>query len=170
MTLALRIIKKKNWYNSSAYDWLDESEFLADALQDLKTEDNNLSIWLIEEGDDTTLRRVIAGLTARRDHIVNFDYCVIDFTVIDALKIRYKRSDGDGNDHLANKKWHFDLIQLSGNKIWGLAEYIRKNPDARHRINDKSVLKILIDAVNAGNINQDDLGESIVKKIQSEIK
>lgn len=58
-------------------DWLDEDDAQADALSSLRTKDNRLSVWRIDD-DRGNLRRVVAALAAGRDFLDKLDYAVID--------------------------------------------------------------------------------------------
>ncbi len=45
MPLFLRKIRKAKWYKINGAAWLPAGEFQADALSDLGTKDNTLSVW-----------------------------------------------------------------------------------------------------------------------------
>ena len=53
-------------------DWLAGDEVQADALVDLSTKDNELSVWLIEN-DKSNLEHVVTALAANCNTISNLD-------------------------------------------------------------------------------------------------
>ncbi len=90
MGLVLRKIKKAKWYKHEAIPWLKEGELQADALADLKTTDNNLSFWIVED-DRSNLDRIITALAANCQYVTNIDFVLLKQSVFDKLKIRYKK-------------------------------------------------------------------------------
>lgn len=57
------------------------------ALSSLRTKDNRLSVWRIDE-DRGNLHRVVAALAAGRDFLDKLDYAVIDLQALDSLGIQ----------------------------------------------------------------------------------
>jgi hypothetical protein len=78
MPLILRKIRKARWYqyDRSDFPWLLEEDIPADPLGDLATNDNELSVWQIND-DKSNLPRVAAALAANCDDISNLDYALI---------------------------------------------------------------------------------------------
>lgn len=48
MALVLRKIRKSKWYKSGSVPWLEEGDLRADALSDLATKGNKLSVYLVD--------------------------------------------------------------------------------------------------------------------------
>ena len=64
MSHFLIMIKKRNW-DRIPLPWLAENDLPADPIGDLKTSNNSLSLWHIEE-DESNLERVVLGLIVNR--------------------------------------------------------------------------------------------------------
>ena len=63
MPCILRQIRKAKWYKHPNVPWLNEGELQADALADLITKDNTLSVWMLE--DETFVERAATALGMR---------------------------------------------------------------------------------------------------------
>jgi hypothetical protein len=74
MPLMLRKIRKARWYqhNQADFPWLLDEDIPADPLGDLVTNDNELSVWQIND-DKSNLHRIAAALAANSDDISNLD-------------------------------------------------------------------------------------------------
>lgn len=163
MGLVLRKIKKAKWYKHKAIPWLKEGELQADALADLKTTDNNLSFWIVED-DKSNLDRIITALAAKCQYVTNIDFVLLEQSVFDKLKIRYKKSIGDSHDLEINTKWHIDIIELTASKLYELAKEIQENGEKK-RYNEKKVTKLIIESINTGKISKTNLQEKVLTKI-----
>lgn len=141
--LLLRKIRKAKWYKNPDVPWLSQKELQADALGDIATAANKLSVYLIEE-DKSNLNRVIAALAVQRGNSANFDYALFDLNTIDLLQLEYDRTKGETLDARVND-WHYDLKQLTASKLLELAYTIRGSEISRCR--EKMVLEIIEEAV-----------------------
>lgn len=65
MPTYLRKVRKARWHRNNNVGWLPAGELQADALGDLRTEDNKLSIWRIE-GEDQNIHDIIAAIASKR--------------------------------------------------------------------------------------------------------
>jgi hypothetical protein len=59
-----RSIRKAKWDRHAGVPWLDEGELQADALTDLKTNNNTLSVYVLE--NETFIERTATALAANR--------------------------------------------------------------------------------------------------------
>lgn len=123
MATVLRKIDHKQLWNRKAEgdvgDWLQEGELQADALQDIKTDSNRLSVFLIEDGAPATLERVVGALAARRDNLSKFDYVLFSPTLLEELGIEWETTAGDTLDVAVNA-CHRDLVKLTAPKLANL--------------------------------------------------
>ena len=69
------------------------------------------------------------ALAANRDALANFDYVVLDVHPLTDLNIRVDESKGGTPDEEVNA-WHRDLVELSAQKIMGLAVVIQDHGPA----------------------------------------
>lgn len=67
MARILRKIRKNRWYKTEEISWLPDNELQADALDDLRTKYNELSVYRIDE-NESNLDRVIAALATNTDN------------------------------------------------------------------------------------------------------
>ena len=163
MALILIKIDWRKWYKRDGVPWLEEGELQADALWNLRQNENTLSGWHIEN-DESNLRQVVGGLAGAREHVEKFDAILLDRQIVTDLKIKLKKTDGEGRDSDANAHWHFDLVELTASKIVGLAQALRYKGTLK-RFQVWEVQELLNNSVRQGNINFEDLMPDIRKKL-----
>jgi len=170
MALVLRKIRKARWYKNDVVSWLKEGELQADVFVDLKTDANKLSLWLVEE-NKSNLDRIIAAVASTSDDPSNIDFALFHQTLIDNLKIKWEKTNGGSHDQEANQLWHLNLIELSGGKLYQLAQEIQKQAK-KDRCNEKRVINLLIESIRTGKIPKNNLKERLqtgIDKITSKI-
>jgi len=164
MPLILRKIRKARWYyNQSGFPWLLESDIPADPLGDLATNNNELSVWQIDD-DKSNLPRVAAALAANGDDISNLDYALFDQKLLNEINITLRPSKGNSPDETANQNWHSDIVELSARKLVELAKAILTHAEIK-RIPEKEILHLLAQAVAADQIERTKLRAKIWAKI-----
>ncbi len=72
----MRVVRQARWYKYPELDWLPDGGLQADALGDLQTSGNALSVYRVE--NETDRERVIVALAANRDNLANLDYAIFD--------------------------------------------------------------------------------------------
>ena len=154
MTLVLRTIRKSSWYSEN-YPWLPNNDFPADPVTDLRTTDNSLSVWEIDE-DRSNLQRVVTALAGNRDRIEKIDYVIFAKRTIADVSIKTKKSKGGTSDEGVNG-WHLDLVEISAKKLLSLAKAIYDEGE-RYRILGKKIEKLLGDGIKSGQIDPAGLG------------
>lgn len=97
MGFLLREIKRPRWLKREELPWLAEGELQADVLADLKTNDNRLSVWSIDD-QKLNLDRVIAAVAVTRDHIEKLDYALFQDDTLSALSIQIEPTKGTTPD------------------------------------------------------------------------
>lgn len=161
MPFVLRQIRKAKWYRHSNVLWLVEGELQADALADLKTSNNTLSVWLIHD-DGSNLEQVVTALAATRQNTANLDYALLDLAWVSQLDIRSNPVAGDTPDPGVNG-WHLDLVELSAKKLLRLAETILEQATIE-RISEKALVRLIREAVNSGRIDPAKLSPRVAAK------
>jgi hypothetical protein len=73
----LRSIRKAKWHKNPDLSWLSQDELQADAMQDLRTDSNTISVWHILD-DQSNKERIVAALAAARQFAVQFDYFLLE--------------------------------------------------------------------------------------------
>jgi hypothetical protein len=87
--LLLRGIRKRRWSTDTtdkSISWLSNGEIQSDALGDLNTSNNTLSVWYVED-DQSNLDQVITALASNRDAISNLDYVLFDISLVNSIQI-----------------------------------------------------------------------------------
>jgi hypothetical protein len=148
MPLLLKIRKAK-WYKNDNVPWLPENEIQADAVGDLRTTDNALSVWYILDRKEN-LEQVITALASTRDTISNLDYALFEDYVIAELGIRMKNTAGTTPAPNANS-WHRDLIELTASKLINLANAIMAEAE-KSRFSRMAIRELIRNAVDHNKI------------------
>ncbi len=165
MPYLLRKIRRNKWYREP---WLDEGDLQADALADLRTTGNKLSVWFVND-DYSNLDRIAAALAAASDHVSNLDYALIDFDVFPELGIRVEQSDGETPDKIASRKWHHDLVELTASNLMELATVIQSHDDRRSRLTSDKILDVLCTSIELDYFDLGDLKESVASKVKGHL-
>ncbi|MBM3458574.1 MAG: hypothetical protein FJX77_08605 [Armatimonadetes bacterium] len=121
MSYVVRFIRKSRWQHASAPSWLPQGEPTGDCLNDLRTTENKLSVWLIEN-DPSNLDRVLAAFAATRDSTAPLDYRRVSLGWIQRHRLSLLPTSGDSPDQEANHRWHRDLSQLSATGVAGVQQ------------------------------------------------
>jgi len=159
----LRKITKAKWYDTP---WLQNGEVPADALVDLRTQNNELSVWRIEP-DRANLNAVIAALASNKtDRLANLDYVLLDEEVVIALGIQSVKSDGDSPHRHANSHWHWDLVHLTAAKVLGLAREMKRREAEHKRVQHTAVREILRAALQGGELDRDVVKADLLDQLE----
>jgi hypothetical protein len=150
LALVLRKIRKSKWYRHDGVKWLTADGLQADALTDLRTEGNALSVFLIQD-DKSDLNRVVAAIAASADHLSSFDYALFDESVIRDANLKVVNRPGATPDPIVNSSHHRDLIELTTESVLILVNAIRDAP--RERKLPGEIRKLLANAISEGNLS-----------------
>jgi hypothetical protein len=165
MPLILRKIRKSKWYKHANVGWLPDGEVQADALGDLKTEENALSVWWLDD-NKSNLNDLVAALASKCDTVANLDYALLDIDILSSLGIKLVETDGDSLHRDANDSWHRDLVELSASKLLALASAIASSGETK-RIYPNVIIPLIASSVKAGQIDKDKLQAKVRTKIES---
>jgi hypothetical protein len=151
MAYLLRKIRKNRWYKTEELTWLPENELQADALDDLRTKSNELSVFHIDQ-DTSNLNRVVAALAISFDDPSNFDFALLNEETMSEMGIKWKRSPGALSDKEVNN-WHSDLYELSDSRLLELARTIKTKAIIERR-DYAEVLNIVATSLGDGHIDR----------------
>jgi len=158
MPLLLRVISKAKWYKENL-PWLMENDLQADALTDLRTDNNKLSLYHIED-DKSNLERIITALASTRQRPDKLDYVLLELPILENAGFRIESTRGKTPDDAVNL-WHRDMIELSATKVLSLAQIIA-NAD-KNRILEKQVGQLLVSAASSGRLKRTLVKEKAMK-------
>ena len=160
MSYFVRKFAKPKWTRTAIND--NPFDIPSDVIcSDLKTADNTLSVWEIE--DETKLEDAVLAITSGGDRLDTIDIIWIEKREIEMKGVSYKQSPGD----TPIKQFvdtHVDLCQLSYYKIGLVAESISEKV-ARDvqikRYTQTDLKKIYKSAISNGIIDKDSLKSGI---------
>jgi hypothetical protein len=160
----LRKISKAKWFSP---EWLEEGEVPGDALVDLRTQKNELSVWRVDPVG-RNLNAVIAALASNKtDRVDNLDYVLVDEEVLTQLGIRTVQSEGQSPHPQANSNWHVDLVELSGARILNLAHEMKRRQAEHKRVQHKVVREILRAALQGGELQRQSLNVKLLAELET---
>ncbi len=160
--LLIRKINKSKWFQ---IDIKNDDDVSADAITNcLKTTNNTLSVWSIEnEGD---IEQAILAIASNLDHIETIDVVILNDQKLQEFGIKIITSKG--NTPIESlKEIHRDLSELTFSKLGNVKDHIveRIRNDRIKRFTKGNLKKILKRAIEKGFLELDDLNESVRNKI-----
>jgi hypothetical protein len=161
LPFVLRKIRKARWLRDDI-PWMPKDGIQADAFSDLKTEDNELSLFEIDDSK-SNLFRVIAALASNQTNLSNFDFALLKTDAIQKAAFKVEPSKGTTFDEVVNG-WHIALKELTGARLLEFAQLI-KEADMR-RLLPKEVKNAILESINAGNLNRDKFAENLKASLQ----
>jgi len=147
----VRQVNKAKWYRDPELPWLQPGQVPADALSDLKTSDNELSVFYTD-GNKSSIEQIAVAMTTTKDDIHNFDYAILHEEDIDQLNVRVVSKPGK-TAHDAVNSWHRDFIELTGQKLLDLAGVILARGEIQ-RVLPKQVCQLMARAMVSGQIDR----------------
>ena len=121
MPLLLRTVRQNRWLKDAAAPFLAIDDVPADAVGDLLTQQNLLSVWEVAQ-DCSNIEPIVRAVAIGRNEIASMGYVVFDSGWLPAAGIEIRENKGESLDEGANA-WHRDLV-LSGNKLVALTKTI----------------------------------------------
>ncbi len=122
MAKLLRKVKQNRWFRADVQHLLDVGDVPADAIGDLSTSQNSLSVYRVE-GEIAEVERVARALASGANHLDNVGYVLFDEALLAKASIEMATTNGGTVDSVVNK-WHVDLTNLTGKKLVALTTLI----------------------------------------------
>ncbi len=141
MALLLRTVRRGRWVGALGHDWLEEGDVAADPLADLRTSENTLSVWQVDD-DKSNLLRIVAAFASTRDTFANFDFALVQEEVVADLGIEIRHTNG----------------------LARLAKQMVAKSETR-RIPLKQVKQLIEDAVNSNQIDVQGLNNTLKQRL-----
>jgi len=158
MPLLLRVIRKPRWYKQA---WLEEGKAQANAILDLRPQENKLSFWQIEDSK-SNLYQVAAAVAAGRDSPANFDYVLFDQTLLTKTGVKTEHTVGRSFHREADKYWHRDTCQLSAENVAEIANIIMEH-GTRQRIRESEIANLVRQLISSGTIDVNPLRDRLTQ-------
>ena len=154
-----KLSQKRHWDNAP---WLEQEDTQADATKCLATNENRLSVFVLDEPDEQA-GRVVAALAATRDHLAHIDMAVVPENIIEQCSIQWVGTTGQTLDSEVNG-WHRDLIELTIAKITRLASAIKREGQIE-RYNLKRVGRAIKQSVDADCFGPEHMAGELVQSL-----
>jgi hypothetical protein len=150
MPYLLRKIRRSKWYSKEeGIDWLPEEEVQADALTDLITKSNQLSVWFVPE-DRGNISKIVAALSLSGDNVSVVDYALLNVEILSKEGFQIAENPGGTPFESANL-WHRDIVNLSAGKVLKLVTILKKAE--KNRCLDKQALEHIKEALRDGKVD-----------------
>lgn len=159
------------WRSVNESAWLDdgwEQDIApADSLQDLRTTDNALSIYLFPKDDGEQIeRRIAVAMASTKRKIDHYEYVVFDGAVLEPLADQIQEQPGSTPDKGINDL-HRDIVQLSAGQLAMLADAVWNARDRMVRLLDTQMAGLIAEGIRDGNIAESDLRQGITDPLKS---
>jgi len=112
MALLLRTISNAKWVKD---DWMVAGDVPADALSDLRTARNALSVWNVDP-ELENLNGVLTALASNRDQLDKVDYTLIDENLLPIIAIECVKSPANTPYSTLNAAHRFDKAHSGKNR------------------------------------------------------
>lgn len=160
MTRYLRSIRRSRW---APPDWLDpnQGDLPADALADLHTYRNALSVWVADSPEDTD--RIIIALAATRDDVQHVDFAVFDDATLADAGIVIESRSGETPDDEVNRL-HCNIERLTVRQVAALAAAIARGDHERRM--PGSIRDGLTDALQSGRLDANRMSDRLLADLR----
>lgn len=161
MSLILRTLRKNKFIRELQPVWVAHDDIQADALKDLETSDNDLSVWLVAD-DLSNLNRVLAAVAANRDQLANIDFALISEEALSQLGILLRKTPSVTPDHEVSLL-HRDISQLTARQVASLAHAISKDAQLDRR-SKSQIQAMLLVSITTNYIDRASLKPDVANK------
>ena len=160
MTNFLRVTRHGRWLVYPDLPWLPQDGIQGDALLDLQTEDNRLSVYRVENEEDT--KQVVIALAANRKNLVNLDYAIFEDSPLVSTGIAIQKQNGE-TPHDQVNKLHYDLANLTVGSLAVLAQAVASG--AHTRVPWKNIKAGLQEAMGSGALDEGKMKPELLRRI-----
>ena len=158
----LRIIQRGRWARYPTIPWLSPGEIKADALRDLQTRQDALSIYRAD--DEADANKICVAIAATRENLGHVDYAVFDGTELLSIGIEPAQTAGETPDPEVNRL-HCDLTTLTVEKVGRLTQIIAAG--AHNRISKKSIETSLRSALRSNSLDRNGINSRLLRRLEN---
>ncbi len=153
MALLVRTVDKhRNWFKEEAAPFLRQDDVPADPLVDLRTKENRLSVYLVEQ-DKSNVERIVRAIASGKQKIEHQSYIVFDSKVLEKAGIEMEENAGDTKDAGINHL-HRDLV-LTGKKLALLAQGMLQDGEEVATILREHLRELVEQGIHAGELPEE---------------
>jgi hypothetical protein len=161
----IRVLDSKRYWDTKEHDqlsWLNNDELPSDALLNVKTQNNSLSIYLLDdEGAD--LEKILCAHASTRDHINRIDYVVISEDMLLETGMELENTPGQTPVNYVNDL-HHDIVHISADRLIGMVKSSIINGWIC-RLTPPKVKKLIKSHVDIGTIKLEQLKHGVQTKL-----
>ncbi|MXZ23454.1 MAG: hypothetical protein F4Y80_01085 [Caldilineaceae bacterium SB0665_bin_21] len=161
MTRYLRMVRQARWNRPK---WIVGTTvaWQGDALGDLSTTHNVLSVYLADTGE--RVNQVVAALAANRDNLANLDYVLIEGDLLSQLHLQTMQVSGE-TFHCSVNELHYDIQDLTAAGVFALMKSITAEDVVR--VSRPNVKALLQHAIHDGHIDINRLSARLAQSLES---
>lgn len=148
------------WERPEGMPWFGDNDVPADVLNSFQTNENALSIYLVEEDQ---LERLVAACGANRNNVQILDYVVVEMSVMDGLDLFIKDVRGELPDATANL-WHRDLSKLTARKLTELGIRMHSKGKVVRKM-DKEIGKLVNRRLVAQQLDRNKMDQNLLAQL-----
>ena len=137
-------------------------EACGDILRDFRTEKGRLSLWTI---DDSNLDRVIAAVAATKKNVEQVDFVLFPEELLESVGIKVQQVNGNTPDPVANRTWHFDILELTVRHIAVLAAAINERGELGRK-HEPDIKQLLRDGLESLRLEESLMKPELVAKLR----
>ena len=152
--------RQGRWLKYPDLEWLQPDELQSDALLDLQSKDNRLSVYRAEGEEEA--KQVVIALAANRESLSNLDYALFEDSALVSTGIAIQQQDGETPDDEVNKL-HYDLSNLTVGRLAALAQAVASG--AHTRVPRKNIQAGLQEAMRSGTLDEDKMKPELLRRI-----
>src|SRR5712691_1509995 len=119
MPLLLIGVRENRWHKDPARALLERGDVPADPIGDLRTTNNQLSVWEILP-DRSNRDRIVRALNIGKDHIADSGWLLFSSELLEPAGIKAPVATPGRTKDKGVNHWHRDLVDLSGNLLVAL--------------------------------------------------
>ena len=161
MTTIFRKLRQKRYWDRQP--WLGADDAQADTTKCLETNENRLSVFVLEE-PEAQIERVVAALALNRDTLGHVDLAIAPEAVLEVCGIQGDRVQATTPDSEVNE-WHRDLVELTVTKIAKLARAIKSDGEIK-RYQLGYVKEAIRKSLNTNYIITEQIDEKLIQSLE----
>ena len=133
----------------------------ADALDDLRTKGNALSVF--EVNDPASVERIVVAFASTRMNPDHIGFAVFDGNAVAGLGIQLQKTPGNTADAAVNAL-HYDLQQLTANQLAALANVVAEG--TTDLILKKRLTELLKDELATGRLDRNEVDPKLLAQLR----
>ena len=150
-------------------EWLTEGEIPAEPIFGLRTQNNTMSVYVVDK-DAAPIEQIVSALAAKGETLQHYEYVLLDSEAIANIGIKTFSTEGTSPDHELNK-FHLNLVEISAQKLLKLTKTtFEKIWQGDTKLVDvvlrKDVAQYIADGINKGRIDRKLANPKVLKRVQ----